>query len=161
MTFRAFALGCFLTGLAAACSSSSSGGGGGEDGGGNSSGGGGNCTGQAPSGSTCQKPGGGCEALVCEGTSWTCPTGDMQVALTATSCQGDGGSGGDASSSGGDAGCTGSAPAGATCQKAGGGCEALVCQGSTWACPSGDTQVALTATSCAGEGGAGGDSGSD
>jgi hypothetical protein len=36
-----------------------------------------------------------------------------------------------------------------------------VCMGTAWACPANDTQVALTATSCNGDGGGAGDSGHD
>jgi hypothetical protein len=139
MMLRTFVVGCFLGLVWTACSSSSS----------PSS----SCSGSAPAGATCQKAGGGCEALACQGSSWVCPAGDTQVALTATSCAaGDGGPGG-------DGGCSPTPPAGATCQTPSGSCEALVCQGSTWGCPAGDMQVALTATSC-GDGGPVGDSGS-
>ena len=140
MMMRSFVVVGLLASLWTACSSDSSS----------------NCSGMAPAGTTCQKAGGGCEALVCQGSSWTCPAGDTQVALTATSCQGDGGSGGDSGQA-----CSGMPPAGATCQKAGGGCEGLVCQGSSWTCPAGDTQIALTATACQGDGGSSGDSGHD
>jgi hypothetical protein len=133
---RTFVLVCFA-GFVWAC--------GGTADGSNPSGG---CGGPAPDGTTCQKAGGGCEALVCEGSSWTCPAGDTQVALTAAACMSGDAGGGNAD--GGNPGCTGTAPDGATCQKPGGGCEGLVCQGTTWACPAGDTQVALTAGNCAG-----------
>jgi hypothetical protein len=77
---RTFVIACVLSCLWTACSSS------------NSSG---SCSGEAPAGATCQMPGGGCEGLVCLGSSWACPAGDTQVALTATSCTGDGGAGAD------------------------------------------------------------------
>ena len=81
MMVRTFVVGSFLACLLTACSGDSS-----------SSG---NCSSQPPAGATCQKASGGCEGLVCQGSSWVCPAGDTQVALTATSCGGDGGSGGD------------------------------------------------------------------
>ncbi len=47
--------------------------------------------GARPLGSTCQLPQGGCESLVCIGGTWTCPAGDLEVALTPSSCVADAG----------------------------------------------------------------------
>lgn len=105
--------------------------------------GGGGACGQQPAGGTCKKPGGGCEAEVCIGTTWQCPAGDTPVALTPAAC----------GMSGDDGGTCGAVPVGTTCKKPSGGCEAQVCSGGTWQCPAGDTSVALTPMSCDADGG--------
>jgi hypothetical protein len=123
---------CFLGCVWAGCSGSSSGGG--------------NCSGEAPAGATCHKPAGGCEAMVCEGSTWGCPAQDTQIALTAANCTGP---------------CSGNVvPAGSTCLTPSGGCEAMECQGSAWGCPGSDRQIALTASNCP-NGVAGADAGQD
>jgi hypothetical protein len=60
-----------------------------------------------------------------------------------------------------DAGACGAMLAGTTCKRTDGACEGLVCIGSTWQCPSGDTQVALTASSCVAGDAAAGDGAAD
>lgn len=143
MSARPFAI-LFIVTLAAAC-------GGTTDGTTNDAG---SC-GAEPVGTTCRKPSGACEAEICAGTTWACPAGDTQVALTATSCSaadaGADASATDASATDGgdvDGGPCGPALAGETCRAPTGGCEAEICVGTAWTCPTGDTPIPLTATSC-------------
>lgn len=98
--------------------------------------------GPMPVGSTCKKASGTCEPLACIDASWKCPAGDTQVPVVPGACGSES-----------DAGACGPMPVGTTCKKPTGGCEALSCVGSTWKCPVGDTEVALTPGSCSLDGG--------
>ncbi len=150
MTARPFGLILLVAALATACSSTSP----------STTTDAGSC-GAEPVGATCRKSDGTCEALACVGATWSCPSGDTQVGLTPTSCEAtDGG----VDSGTPDSGACGEELAGETCKKPGGGCEAEICVGTTWTCPTGDTPIPLTATSCEiSDGGsdAGSDAGSD
>jgi hypothetical protein len=135
MTFRILGSAYVMVCLAVACSNSDSSGG--SSSGGTSSGG---ACGDKPIGSTCKTPTGSCEDLVCTGTSWGCPTGDTEVPVTGASGCGVADAGGTC----------GDKPIGSTCKTPAGDCESLVCTGTTWGCPTGDTQVPVTgASGCA------------
>jgi hypothetical protein len=98
---------------------------------------GGACGEHPPLGGTCKKPSGECEELICVGTTWKCPDGDTEVALTPANCAAaDGGA------------CGEHPPVGGTCKKPGGACEGLICVGTTWKCPDGDTPVAVAPGNC-------------
>ncbi len=113
--------------------------------------------GPMPAGSTCQTPGGACNALQCLGSYWGCPAGDVQVAVVPGNCSGadaaqptdatDAAQPTDATDAASDGGC-GATPVGSTCKTSAGTCTPLQCIGSSWGCAAGETEVAVVPGAC-------------